>query len=287
LNRTVQGLYPPGSTFKVPVAGLALRENLARPDREFDYRETDDWYWVGERLCHQRYIGGGLIVSCNSYLEQMTLTEGLAWSDNLVFADLAGELGAEKMWEGGEDFGFGQVLEFDLPVLTSSLAQSADNLNDPAQLAMTGFGQSEVLATPLQMALVAASIANDGKMPQPYLIDQVLRPDGSVLRQTRPDTWLRPLGRGDARRTAEMMVATVEDGWASPAGVPGFTVGGKTGTAEWSGTARGLSPHSWFIGFIEMSDGQKVALAIIAEQGGQGGDLAAPMAGRIFAEMSR
>ncbi|MEM7347415.1 MAG: FtsW/RodA/SpoVE family cell cycle protein [Chloroflexota bacterium] len=286
LNRATMGLYPPGSTFKTMVGALAMEQGLVGPDTPFDFT-ADNWYWAGERLCHERLIGGGIISSCNSYLQQMTFSQGFAWSDNILFAQLAGDLGQEQLWAGADSFGFAQELPFDLPVATSQLAEDPAWLNDPAQLAMTGFGQSQVTATPLHMALVAATIANDGWMPQPYLVAETLRPDGTVLSHTKPQSLQWPLSRGTARSMAQVMVESVKDGWASSAAVPGLTVGGKTGTAEWTGSANGTAlPHSWFIGFAEMPNDQTVAIAVIAEAAGEGSDWAAPIAGYVLNQMN-
>lgn len=286
LNRAVSGLYPPGSTFKTVVAALALENNLAKPKTGFDFT-GDEWYWVGNQLCHHEIMGGANIVSCNTYLQQMTLTEGYGWSDNVLFANLAIDLGTDALWNGAHNFGFGQNIPFDIPVQPSQLADTVAALQDPAHLAMTGFGQSEVVATPLQMALVAAAIANDGKVPQPYLVSKITKPDGSALRTIRPSVWLQAVGRRTARDMKAMMIHGVEDGWASSAAVTNLTVGGKTGTAEWSGSANGSAlAHSWFIGFAEMPDGRTVAIAVIAEAAGEGSTVAAPIAGYIFRQMA-
>lgn len=284
LNRAIQGLYPPGSTFKTVTGAAAIVQDLVTPTTPFDF-SRDIWYMENGRLCHKQWVSGAIVPSCNSDQMQMSFAEGFAFSDNVLFAQLAVQVGAQAMWNTAAGFGFGQPIPFDLPTAASQVAQDAGWLNDPAQLAMTGFGQSRVTATPLQMALVAAAIANDGKLPTPYLVSEVLRPDGKVLERTRPSTWQRTLTHSNAAVMYGVMVQSVETGWAGAAAVEGAVVGGKTGTAEWSGTPQGQLPHSWFIGFAEMPDGQTVAFAVLVEAGGEGSLVAAPIAGYILGQV--
>lgn len=283
LNRALQGLYPPGSTFKTVVAAATLSHGLAAPDTTYDFTH-DFWYWdEAGRLCHRQWVGAGVIASCNIQQQQMTLAEGLAWSDNVLFAGLAVDLGADRLWQAAAAFGFGADLPFDLPLARSALADTTAWLQDPAQLAQSGFGQSQVIATPLQMALVAAAVANDGAVPQPHLVARITGPDGRVLDATRPRAWGQALDPAVAAQLRAMLVQAVTDGWAGGAAVDGMVVGGKTGTAEWAGSEQGALPHSWFIGFAGRPDGSVVALAVLVEAAGEGSLVAAPLAGAILA----
>lgn len=283
LNRAITGLYPPGSTFKTVTAGAALEHGLATPQTVYDF-VTDFWFWDDTgRFCHRRWVGGGVVASCNSLLQTMTLAEGFAWSDNILFAELAVALDAQRLQAAAAAYGFGAPLPLELPVAVSRLARAPQNLEDGALLAQSGFGQGQIVATPLQMALVAAAVANGGEVPQPHLVAAVLAPDGRRLQTTRPHTLERALSRTTADQLRQIMTAAVVDGWATGAAVPDLTVGGKTGTAEWEGTARGLPPHSWFIGFADYPDGRTVALAVLAEAAGDGSAVAAPIARAVLA----
>ena len=284
LNRATEGLFPPGSTFKTVTGAAALTTGIAEPTTVYNFSQ-DIWYWEGNRTCHRQWVGGAVISSCNSERRQMSFSEGFADSDNVLFAQLAVELGRETFWEQTAAFGFGQTIPFDLPVTPSQLAGDPLWLDEPGQLAMSGFGQARVQATPLQMALVAAAVANEGQLPTPYLVERIIDPTERPLHQTKPQPWQRALSQPVAQQMAEVMVESVEIGWASSAAVEGLVVGGKTGTAEWSGTPQGRPPHAWFIGFAEMPDGQLVAIAVLAEMAGEGSLVAAPIAGAILAEM--
>ncbi len=164
LNRATDGLYPPGSTFKTVVGATAISQELVTPETVFDF-SSDIWYWENGFFCHKEAFGGAVVPSCNSDLQVMSFAEGYADSDNVLFATLAVQLGAQQVWQGAAGFGFGELIPFDLPVAPSQLADDISWLQDTGQLAMTGFGQSQVQVTPMQMALVAAAIANDGEVP--------------------------------------------------------------------------------------------------------------------------
>jgi cell division protein FtsW (lipid II flippase) len=284
LNRAIQGQYPPGSTFKAVVAAGALQNELTTPETSYDFR-TDQWYRnYNGQLCHSRPWGNAIIPSCNTDLQQMTLTEGFAWSDNILFAQLAHELGSIQLWNTATSFGFHQPIPFDLPTAPSTLATDVRQLDDAGKLAMSGIGQAEVTVTPLQMALVAAAIGNRrGNVPQPYLVNEWLDPEGETIRTHSPRTWIPDaINRRQAEALADMMIATVEDGWGYGAQVEGLVVGGKTGTAEWERTPYGAPPHSWFIGFADLPDGRTVAIAVVAEGAGEGSGVAASIARQLL-----
>jgi peptidoglycan glycosyltransferase len=169
-------------------------------------------------------------------------------------------------------FGFGQDVPFDVPVATSQLASSEDFLDSTNAVADTGFGQGQIQVTPLLMALITSAYANDGKIPEPRLVDQILSPDGDVVETMPSGTWLTPISPNTAHLVQDMMIDTVESGSVQAAQVPGYTVGGKTGTAE---TGSG-STHSWFIGFIgNPGEKPKYAVAVVLEEGTTG--LAGPV----------
>jgi peptidoglycan glycosyltransferase len=204
-----------------------------------------------------------------------TLAFGLGKSQNAIIAKFATRhLTAGDLTRIGRSFGFDEPIPFDLPIEPSRVSVTPGFLDDPVAVAETAFGQGELLASPLQMALVAAGIANEGEVMRPYLVQELTAPDGGVLRTTRPMGWKRGADPEAARQTAAMMVNAVEFGGLGNAYVPGLSIGGKTGTAE---TGSG-DPHAWFIGFAGLpGEAPRCAVAVIIEAGGGGGQVALPI----------
>jgi penicillin-binding protein A len=264
VQRATSGLYPPGSTFKTITAAAAIDTGVARPDSTYED--------AGELT-----IAGHTLVEQNRPNDQQTLwslTESLAWSLNVVFAQVGLQLGGNTLAEAARGWGWESDIPFDLPVESSRVTVTPGFLDDPVAVAETAFGQGELLATPLHMALVAAGIANDGEIMRPHLVASLAEPDGETVRETRPSAWRRGTGSEAANQTAAMMVYAVENGALGTAFVPGYTIGGKTGTAE-TGTG---DPHAWFIGFIGLpGEEPRYAVAIVLEAGGGGGQVALPI----------
>jgi peptidoglycan glycosyltransferase len=264
VQRATSGLYPPGSTFKVVTAAAAIDRGIAGPDTV--YEDAGELTIEGHTLVEQN----------RPNVEQTfwTLTEAVSWSLNVVLAQVGLQLGGDNLAAAARGWGWEGEIPFDLPVEPSWVSVTPGFLDDPVALAETAFGQGELLATPLQMALVAAGIANDGEMPRPYLVASLSEPDGETVRQMRPALWRRGTGPAAADQTAGMMVSAVEMGALGTAFVPGYTIGGKTGTAE---TGSG-DPHAWFIGFIgRPGEAPRYAVAVIVEAGGGGGQVALPI----------
>lgn len=269
IPRVTQGLYVPGSIFKTVTASAALDSGVTNPDRTY----SDPGSIV---------VDGHEIVELNRptpVKDVYTLTEGYMYSLNIVFAQVAlSDLGTVRMNEYTKRFGFGQVIPFDLPVTPSRVSTDPNFLSSKPALADTGFGQGELEVTPLEMALVAATVANDGKMRQPYLVDTIAAPDGTVLQRTRPRTWLTPIKPETARTMRQLMIDVVEKGGASGAKIDGLVVGGKTGTAETNG-----EPHSWFIGWAgKPNAAPEIAVAVIVEHGGFGSRAAVPIGQQLM-----
>ena len=264
VQRATSGLYPPGSTFKTVTAAAAIDTGVARPDSIYED--------AGELT-----VDGHTLVEQNRPNDQQTLwslTESLAWSLNVVFAQIGLQLGGDALAEAARGWGWESDIPFDLPVEASRVSVTPGFLDDPVAVAETAFGQGELLATPLQMALVAAGIANEGEIMRPHLVASLAEPDGETVRETRPARWRRGTGAEAADQTAAMMVSAVESGALGTAFVPGYTVGGKTGTAE---TGSG-DPHAWFIGFIGLpGEAPRYTVAIVLEAGGGGGQVALPI----------
>jgi peptidoglycan glycosyltransferase len=166
--------------------------------------------------------------------------------------------------------------------MTSAISRFPVDPNKP-QTAMSAIGQFDVRATVLQMAMVAAGIANDGVVMNPYLVSQVLGPDLTVLQNTNPSAFGRAMSIENSRILRDMMVGVVENGTASKARISGISVGGKTGTAE---NSPGEPAHAWFVGFAP-SGQSKVAIAVVLQNGGgasevSGNALAAPIAAAVM-----
>lgn len=267
LLRATQGLYPPGSIFKTVTAAAMLDLELANPNTRYEDR--------GELV-----VDGHVIRELNRPnppRNQYTLAEAYRYSLNVVFAQLALRLGPERLLEYSRKFGFDTDIPFDLDVAVSQTAGSDDFLKRRTGLADTGYGQGELLVTPLHMAMLAATVANNGKMMRPYLVAQVSK-DGRVVQQWKPAVWRTPIGEATARTLRDLMIAVVEQEYATTAKIPGVVIGGKTGTAE---TGEVNVSHSWFIAYGPEPDPQ-YAVSVIVEEGGAGSKAAVPITKRIF-----
>jgi len=210
---------------------------------------------------------------------QATLEDALKRSCNAAFGKVGLELGADAVREQAEKYGFNS--RFEVPMLTARSRYPTDaNLPQTAQSAI---GQFDVSATPLQMAMVAATIGNRGVLMNPDLAHEVRAPDLSVLHTTRPDEIREVISPQTADTLAQMMATVVEEGTGSNAKIDGIRVGGKTGTAQ-QGSNR--KPHAWFVSLAPINDA-KVAVAVVLEDGGgaaevSGNQLAAPIARSVM-----
>jgi peptidoglycan glycosyltransferase len=256
LPRATQGLYTPGSTFKVISAAAVIDAGFAQPDTVYD---DNGMLNVDGRLIEERNRP-------DPSRDRWTLREGIEWSLNVVFAQVGLQLGAMLLWDYAEAFGFEQAVPFDLPVAISRVASSQAFLEELPAIADTGFGQGELQATPLLLALAAAGIANQGQIMRPYLVAEITSPSGEVVSRTEPAVWRQAVRPDVADQVAAMMISAVEQGLASEAAIPGVTVGGKTGTAE---LGEGQAPHALFIGFAG-DPTPRYAVAVVLEHGGAG-----------------
>ncbi len=264
LNRATQGLYPPGSTIKVMIAEAALKEKV------IDLRRTIDCEGVLK-------IPPDYTLQ-ESHLEvygKINLAQALAVSSNVFFGTISLELGRNRMANTFERFGFKRPVDQTLQEAASHLPDFSSLGN--GDLAQTGIGQGSLLVTPLRMAMLASSFANKGKIMKPYLVNKVMAPDGSIIKTFTPEEWLTPTSSALADEINTMMVKVVRDGTGTEAALSGVLVAGKTGTAE---NSQGDS-HAWFIGFAP-ADNPQVAIAVIVENAGFGGSIAAPIARQVF-----
>jgi peptidoglycan glycosyltransferase len=273
-NRAIQEVYPPGSTFKLVTAAAALESGDYDPDTLVDGRAT---YRLPDTETDVPNDSG---TSCGG--DRVTLTQALQVSCNVSFLSLGNDLGADALAEQAEAFGFGQRYLSGLGAQAVSVFP--DDLNDP-NTALSAIGQFEVRATPLQMAMVTAAIANNGQGMRPYLVDEVRAPDLSVLEKTSeeelPD---RAMSSTSASLLTQMMVEVVDQGTGTTAQIPGIKVAGKTGTAQ---SAEDRNPYAWFVSFAP-ADNPEVAVAVLVQDAGvdrdaiSGSGLAAPIAKRVM-----
>ncbi len=276
LPRGTQGLFVPGSIFKTVTVSAAFDGGIASPNT--DYPDT------GEIV-----IDGHKIVELNRpepVKERYSVTEGYLYSLNIVFAQLALDTGTVRMNEYAKRFGFGQEIPFNglsnavgTNGAASSLSSDPNYLSSKPALADTGFGQGELLVSPLHMALITSAMVNGGRMPAPYIVGAVRNHNGDILEQTRAKTWLTPISAGTADQVRKLMLESVDRGGSTKAKIDGLTIGGKTGTAE---LGDGDS-HSWFICFAgKPNQPPDLVIAVIVERGGSGSGAALGIARQLI-----
>jgi penicillin-binding protein A len=283
LDRATQGLFIPGSTFKVITAAAALDTGKYTPSSRFD----DPGYCIeyGKKVSNFADQSGPEVFG------NVSFTEALEHSINAVFCNIGKALGPTVVLDYAQRFGFYEEPPIELPseeVAASGLYRNgrlylpkSPNQVDPGRLA---FGQERMLATPLQMALVAAGVGNHGVVMEPTLVDRIVSPDGKVIEPAHPTKWKEAIKPGTAAELTAMMRAVVEGGTGTAAQIPGVSVAGKTGTAE---TGVPGKNHTWFIAFAP-ADHPTVAVAVtLSGQSGTGGATAAPIAKAIMEALLR
>jgi peptidoglycan glycosyltransferase len=258
LNRALDGLYPPGSTFKIFTAAAALDSGSVTMDSHF---EDPGYLQIGDFTLHDNE--GEATGSAD-------LTTAFALSSNVDFAQVALKMGVDTFYEYLDRWEIGDPLDFQLPAESSHVPPKADIVS--GELAQMGFGQGALLVSPLQMALVGATIANAGAEPRPYVVRQVVR-DGVPASLSATATLSNPVSSDTAAKVMKMMIAVVERGTGTPARLPGVSVAGKTGTAT---NPLGRS-HAWFVAFAP-AERPRVAVAVVVENVGYGATYAAPVA---------
>jgi penicillin-binding protein A len=276
LNRAFRSSYPPGSIFKVIVAAAALKAG----------KKTDDKIAAPTVL---QLPDGGTMRNFNGEScgngKTTSLIDALTISCNTAFGQLGVDLGQQAVVDEANLFGMdGQEMNVPLNVVRSTTGQ----IDNGSQLAQSSIGQFNVQMTPLQAAMIAAAVENEGTLMQPYLIDQELAPNLSVIDRTSPQTLHTVLEPSLDEQLKKMMVNVVAHGTGTAAQISGVTVGGKTGTAD-NGDARGhhLAPHAWFTGYAE-DPTHPIAVAVVLENAGVRGDesagglAAAPVAQKVM-----
>ncbi|HET9861392.1 MAG TPA: penicillin-binding protein 2 [Nocardioidaceae bacterium] len=273
LNRAIQEVYPPGSTFKLVTAAAALSSGQYTPDSTVPGGTSLDLPQTDTDLVND---SGG---DCGG--RRITLTEALMVSCNVSFGYLGMQLGADTLREQAQKFGFGERY---LEDLNGQVASRFPEDPDEPQTALSAIGQFDVASTPLQMAMVTAGIANGGTVMKPYLVDEVRSPDLDPLEKTNPEPFRTAVSADVARDLTQMMIEVVDRGTATPAQIPGIKVAGKTGTAQ---SSPDRPPYAWFVSFAP-ADNPAVAVAVLVEDAGverdaiSGSGLAAPIAKRVM-----
>ncbi len=262
LDRALDGLYPPGSTFKIFTAAAALESGAVAMDSHF---EDPGYLVIGDFTLHDNES------EATGYGD---LTRAFALSSNVDFAQIALKMGVDTFYEYLGRWGIGEPLDFQLPSERDRVPEKTSIV--PGELAQMGFGQGALLMTPLQMALLGATIANGGDEPRPYIVRDVTN-QGVSLSSYGPATLASPVSQQTAAKVTEMMVAVVERGTGTPAQLPHVTVAGKTGTAT---NPLGLS-HAWFVAFAP-AQAPRVAVSIVVENVGYGATYAAPIAREVL-----
>lgn len=269
-DRATLALYTPGSTFKVLTLASALENGLATLDTTYDSPGRME-------------IGGADVVSIGERGHgKISLAKAFALSSNTVFGQVADGLGAEKLVATARAFGYGQQLGLDFTT-AASVMPNPEEMTE-WELAWAGAGQPVgqghtpgPQATVMQNALMAATIANNGIAMNPYVVSQILAPDGTVLKTTRGHSLGQAVGSGTAEQVKQAMLDVVQNGTGSAAAIAGVKVGGKTGTAE----TNNANANSTFVGFAPY-DTPTVAIAVVIEQNAKGEESAAAVGGQVL-----
>jgi peptidoglycan glycosyltransferase len=272
-NRATYGLYAPGSTFKVVTAAAAIDSGR--------FRATSSFVDPGYCEVYGRRVNN---YDTTSPFGRIDLRQALVNSVNSVFCNIGKELGAKLILEYSKRFGFYETPPLETPDnerapsgLYSKGKLYEPELDSDVDAGRFAFGQERLLVTPLQMAMVAAAMGNQGAVMEPQVIDRIVSPKGSIVDRPRPEELEQAVKPETAATVGSMMRAAVESGTGTAARIPGAVVAGKTGTAE---TGVAGTNNAWFIAFAgEEGERPKVAIAVVLEQqNGTGGQLAAPIA---------
>ncbi|KIZ18933.1 peptidoglycan D,D-transpeptidase FtsI family protein [Streptomyces natalensis] len=274
VNRALRQALPPGSTFKLVVAAAALENGLySSVDEPTD---SPDPYTLPHTRTTLRNE------NASAPCKNATLRTALQYSCNTVFAKIAAQLGQDKVAAQAEKFGFNDG-KVDVPVRAAKSVYPKDM--DSAQTALSGIGQFNDQATPLQMAMVASAIADGGELKSPQLVDKLTDGGGNTVQQYGPKTYRdgRAVSAHTAAQLRSAMQTVVDKGTGSGAKIGGLTVGGKTGTAQ-HGVDNSGTPYAWFVSYAQNGAGRQVAVAVMVEDGHaarnevSGNGLAAPVA---------
>ena len=267
LNRCLQGLYTPGSTFKIVTLASALENDPNVIRQTFVCSGSWDYGTTRPIGCAGSAVHG-----------EMNLVTALSKSCNITYGKLAYQLGMARLGTTAETFGFNENFKFgDFLIYNSSFPSDKKDVND---LVWSGVGQSEVLVTPLHMAMIAGSVANGGTMMQPWLVERITNSLNITTYTGQSAVYRQVMSGSTADIIAGAMAQAVQSGTATKAAVSGYTVCGKTGSAEVSDD-KSVKTNAWFTGFVADKD-HPYAVAVVVEQGGAGGTVAAPVGAKAL-----
>ena len=266
LNRATQGLYPPGSVFKIFTTLEYVHENPDYESYQFD--------------CTGSLSSGGAVIHCYNNKQHGTenLMESFANSCNASYASIGLQLDADQFETLCDGLLFNQELPIALESSKSRFSLSAD-AGDSARME-TAIGQGKTLVTPMHMAMIASAIANDGMLMKPYVIDHTENYNGIEVEQEEPAEYGQILSAEDTTLLQSFMEDVVSEGTGEKLKGQSYTAAGKTGTAEFQTSSK--SAHSWFVGYADREDKEDIAVAIIVEDSGAGSEYAVPIAKKIF-----
>jgi peptidoglycan glycosyltransferase len=269
INRATAGLYPPGSTFKTITAISAIENIPGIMDRTFND--------TGKLVFNSKE---SLSNFNGEVLGNITFKQAYVHSSNVAFGTLGLELGNSKLKATAEKFFFNSATPSDGVTIENSKFPSF-SFYEKGNIAQSAIGQSSVLATPMEMALIASTIANNGVMMEPYLVSEVTKSTGETVKTIQPVSIKQVISADTAGIMKDFMRTVVAEGTGTNAALAGIDVSGKTGTADHADGGANAKPHSWFIGFAPY-DNPTVAVAVIVEDGGQGGIAAAKIASEVI-----
>jgi peptidoglycan glycosyltransferase len=282
LANAYQESYMPGSSFKIVTTGIAFENGVTSMDRTFPVTTE----WVPPQTTDPIHNYGGH--ACGG-----TMDEVFYRSCNIPFAQLATELGPDRMVAGTRAWGIGDKLPIDLPGAAASNFENAngkpiDFAQNMPLLAIGGFGQANDLMVPLQMCMVVSTVATGGRMMKPYVVDATLDHSGKVLSRTEPAVWKTPISQATAMNLTSMMIDVVNKGTGRPMQLAnGIQAASKTGTAQLNATGQPQRSHAWIVSFAP-AEAPKYAVAVVLKgtnatiSAGTGGLLAGPVAKQIL-----
>lgn len=278
LANAYQERYMPGSSFKVITTGIAFENGVTAMDRAFDV-ETE---FVPPQTTDPIQNYGG--TACGG-----SMVEVFFRSCNIPFARMALELGPERMVDGTQRWGIGEPLPIDLPGAVSSFFGEVSDFTDNLPLlAIGGFGQGNDLMVPLHMAMVASTVANDGQMMRPYVVDATRFHDGTVIDRTDPSVWKTPISATTADQLTTLMIGVVNEGTGRTMQLAnGIQAAAKTGTAQLNSSGEPQRSHAWIIGFAP-AEAPRYAVAVMLKgtndeiSASTGGKLAGPIAKTVL-----
>ncbi|MEU8529101.1 MULTISPECIES: penicillin-binding transpeptidase domain-containing protein [Streptomyces] len=281
LNRAIRQTYPPGSTFKIVTAAAALDAGVVT-DVDAATDTPEPYVLPGTRT---------VLPNAASGCADASLADAIRWSCNTVMAELGVRVGLDGMVEAAERFGFDDP---GLRIPSGVAASNFDRDMSVDQLALSSIGQFDTTATPLQMAMVAAAVANNGEIAYPYLVERTTAGGGRTVDRTGRRSYRQAMRPGTALRLQQMMTEVVTEGTGTNAAIPGARVGGKTGTAQ-HGVGNAGTPYAWFIAFAQADGAPQpgVAVAVVVEDAEarrteiSGNGIAAPIAKAVMEEALR